>query len=104
MSDKQTDAVSDFLGQIVDQRHISGITPEIRARLIKELREQLMDQIDRGMINALTPQQLDQFNLMMVNQATTDQQITEFFNRSGVNSQQIALDTMLRFRQYYLGA
>ena len=34
----------------------------------------------------------------------TDEKMTEFMQNSGVNLAEVALDTMLKFRGFYLGA
>ncbi len=100
----EQDPVDQFVGQIIDQKNLAGITPEIKRQVVTELKGRLMDQIDRAMINALNRDQLDKFNALLDDQNTTDQQMQNFFANSGINSQQVALDTMLKFREFYLGA
>lgn len=100
----QLDEVDRFLNQILDEKKITGDSPEIRPQLIADLRHHLMEQIDRAMVEALTPQQVTQLNELMDRDDTTDQQIQDFFRQSGVDSQQVVLNTMMRFRRYYLGA
>lgn len=100
----EQDPVDQFVGQIIDQKNLAGITPEIKRQVVTELKGRLMDQIDRAMINALNRDQLDKFNALLDDQNTTDQQMQNFFANSGIDSQQVALDTMLKFREFYLGA
>ena len=97
MDDKQTpDPVDQFLNQILDEKKIAGSEdPEVRSRL--------MSQIDREMINALNAEQLEQLSNMLDKDDLTDAEIQDFFRQSGVNGQQVALETMMRFRTYYLG-
>lgn len=98
------DPVDLFIEQIVDQKNLAGVTPEIKQQVVTELKGRLMDQIDRAMIDSLNSEQLDKFNTLLDNQNTTDQQLQDFFATSGIDSQQVALDTMLKFREFYLGA
>ena len=105
MDDKQTlDPVDQFLNQILDEKEIAGSEdPEVRRQLIDDLRSRLMSQIDREMINALNAEQLEQLSNMLDKDDLTDAEIQDFFRQSGVNGQQVALETMMRFRTYYLG-
>ena len=105
MDDKQTlDPVDQFLNQILDEKKIAGSEdPEVRRQLIDDLRSRLMSQIDREMINALNAEQLEQLSNMLDKDGLTDAEIQDFFRQSGVNGQQVALETMMRFRTYYLG-
>ena len=105
MDDKQTlDPVDQFLNQILDEKKIAGSEdPEVRSQLIDDLRSRLMSQIDREMINALNAEQLEQLSNMLDKDDLTDAEIQDFFRQSGVNGQQVALETMMRFRAYYLG-
>ena len=105
MDDKQTlDPVDQFLNQILDEKKIAGSEdPEVRRQLIDDLRSRLMSQIDREMINALNAEQLEQLSNMLDKDDLTDVEIQDFFRQSGVNGQQVALETMMRFRTYYLG-
>ena len=105
MDDKQTlDPVDQFLNQILDEKKIAGSEdPEVRSQLIDDLRSRLMSQIDREMINALNAEQLEQLSNMLDKDDLTDAEIQDFFRQSGVNGQQVALETMMRFRTYYLG-
>ena len=105
MDDKQTlDPVDQFLNQILDEKKIAGSEdPEVRRQLIDDLRSRLMSQIDREMINALNAEQLEQLSDMLDKDDLTAAEIQDFFRQSGVNGQQVALETMMRFRTYYLG-
>ena len=98
------DPVDLFIEQIVDQKNLAGVTPEIKQQVVTELKGRLMDQIDRAMIDSLNNEQLDKFNTLLDSQNTTDQQLQDFFATSGIDSQQVVLDTMLKFREFYLGA
>lgn len=99
----QADPMDQFINQILDEKQLPGETPEVRQQLVADLRTRLMSQIDRAMLGALSSQQLDQLNQMLDRQDLSDSDIQNFFRNSGVDGQQVALDTMLRFRNYYLG-
>ncbi len=100
---EQPDSIDQFLGQIIDAKQIAVDTPEVRQQLIKDLRARLMEQIDRAMISALSEEQLDRLNVMLAGDDVQADEIQEFFRQSGINGEQVALNTMMRFRRYYLG-
>lgn len=104
METNSNDPIDQFLNQILDEKKITGETPEVRKQLVADLRGRLMNQIDRAMINALDAKQLDKLSAMLDQDTMSDEQLQNFFKESGVDGQQVALDTMLRFRSYYLGA
>ena len=97
--EQASDPIDRFLGQILDDKKITIDTPEV----ISDLRNHLMNQIDRAMINALSEEQLRQLNDLLDKEGVQDNEIQDFFRQSGINGEQVALNTMMRFRQYYLG-
>lgn len=102
-SNNGVDEVDQFLGQIIDEKNLTGITPEIKAHLVEDMRNRLMEQIDRAMVNALRPEQVQQLNSLLDAPNFSDDKVQAFFKDAGVDAERVALDTMMRFRQYYLG-
>lgn len=99
-----TDPIEQFVGQVLDAKKIPGTDdPEIRQQLVNDLKTRLMAQIDRAMLSALSEQQLDELNKMLDNPNIQESDIQEFYRRSGIDGRQIAFNTMMRFREYYLG-
>ena len=103
-STRTNDPIDQFLGQILDEKKITAATPEVRQQLIDDLRFHLMGQIDRAMVNALSAEQVTRLNQLLDQEDLTDQQVQEFFRSSGIDGERVALDTMIKFRQYYLGS
>ena len=102
-ANESPDEIDRFINQILDEKKIPGDSPQVRPTLVADLRARLINQIDRAMINALSAEQLDQLSQMLDGQALTDEQLQDFFRQSGIDGQRVALDTMIRFRNYYLG-
>lgn len=103
METNTNDSIDQFLNQILDEKKISGDTPEVRKQLVEDLRVQLMQQIDRAMINALDTEHLDQLSKALDQGIMSDQDMQNFFVQAGVDGERVALETMMRFREYYLG-
>ena len=98
------DPVDQFLGQILDEQQLIIDTPEARQQIIADMRALLMDQIDQAMVNELNDEQLDSLDQLLDQPDLQDSQIQEFFRQCGINGERVAMETMLRFRQYYLAA
>jgi len=96
------DQLDQFILDILEQKQLPGITPEVKAQLVTDLKQRLLDQIDRAIIDALPDDKMDQFNDLLDNSAD-DAQVQEFMVSAGVDVKQVAIDTMLRFRSLYLG-
>lgn len=101
----QTDPIELFVGQVLDAKKIPGTDdPEIRQQLINDLKTRLMAQIDRAMLSALSERQLDELNNLLDKPDLQDSDIQDFYRKAGIDGQQIAFNTMMRFREYYLGS
>jgi len=99
-----TDPIDQFVGQVLDEKKIPGTDdPEIRQQLINDLKTRLMSQIDRAMLSALSEKQLDELNALLDKPNLGDNDIQNFFRQSDVDGEQVAFNTMMRFREYYLG-
>lgn len=104
LNDASPDPVDRFLGQILDEQRLIIDAPEARQQIIADMRVLLMDQIDQAMVNELNDEQLDSLDQLLDQSDLQDSQIQEFFRQCGINGERVAMETMLRFRQYYLAA
>lgn len=92
-----------FIDEMIDEKQLSGVTDEVRAQLKSDLLAQLEDQINAALVNALSPDKVEALNDMLDQEGVTDEQVRQFIDGSGIDSQRIAASTMLRFRDLYLG-
>lgn len=102
-SQSTADNVDIFINQLLDAKHLSGETPESRQIIAADLRRELMEQIDRAMIGSLNSSQLEQLSKLLDDDSLTDDQVRQFFVSSGVDSEAVVFNTMVRFRAAYLG-
>jgi hypothetical protein len=100
MADPELDR---FINQILDEKQLSGVTPEVRVQLVADLKERLLDQINRALITALPEEKIVEFNLLLDDETASDEAIRQFITNSGVDVQKVTLQTMLRFSELYLG-
>jgi len=78
------------------------VDDEVKAQLESDLRIQLMDQIDRAVIEALPDDKVDGLNDLLDREAS-EEEIQQYVADSGVDVQRITTEAMLRFRDLYLG-
>lgn len=99
----QMQSIDDFVESILKDKGITDIEPEVKAGLIEEMKTRLMDQINKAAVMQLSEEKAAELAEKIKDPEFTDEKLTEFMQNSGVNLTQVALDTMLKFRGFYLG-
>ena len=98
------EALEKFVGEILADKDLSGMTDEAKVYLIDDLKTRLMDQINRALIDELSEEKLAEFNTMLDNDSITADQVQEFVASSGVDVKQVVARAALVFRDLYLQA
>lgn len=96
------DALSKFINDIIDAKNFKTLDGDVRQQLEKDLKNRLLDQIDRAVLGALPENKIDGFNDLLDRNAS-QQEVQQYIANSGVDTKKITLETMLRFRSLYLG-
>lgn len=96
-------SVDEFISQLLVDKGITDLEPEVEADLKAEMKTRLMDQINKAAVMQLSEEKAAELAGMVDNPDFTDEKVTEFMQNSGVNLTEVALDTMLKFRSLYLG-
>lgn len=99
----QVQSIDDFVESILKDKGITDLEPEIKADLKEEMKARLTDQINKAAIMQLSEEKAAELAEKIKDPEFTDEKLTEFMQNSGVNLTQVALDTMLKFRGFYLG-
>lgn len=99
----QMQSIDDFVESILKDKGITDVDPEVKADLMEEMKTRLMDQINKAAIMQLSEEKAAELAEKIKDPEFTDEKLTEFMQNSGVNLTQVALDTMLKFRGFYLG-
>lgn len=94
--------IDDFVESLLNDKGIE-VEPEIREELKADMKKRLMDQINRAAIQALSEEKADELAKKIDDPNFTNEDMTKFMQDSGVNLAEVALETMLRFRSFYLG-
>lgn len=98
------DKLDDFIDKLLDKKKVSHEPIDVREQLHKDLKQRLLDQIDAAIINQLNEEQADAFGQLLDEPNITDKGIQEFFAKTNIDRQKIALETMLRFQALYSGS
>ena len=96
------DALSKFINDIIDAKNFKTLDSDVRQQLEQDLKNRLLDQIDRAVLGALPENKIDGFNDLLDRDAS-QQEVQRYVATSGVDTKKITLETMLRFRSLYLG-
>lgn len=96
------DALSKFINDIIDAKGYKTLDGDVRRQLEQDLKNRLLDQIDRAVLGALPENKIDGFNDLLDRNAS-QQEVQQYIANSGVDTKKITLETMLRFRSLYLG-
>lgn len=96
------DALSKFINDIIDAKNFKTLDGDVRRQLEQDLKNRLLDQIDRAVLEAVPEDKIDGFNDLLDRNAS-QQEVQQYIANSGVDTKKITLETMLRFRSLYLG-
>ena len=97
------ESVDQFIEQLIIDKGVSDIEPEILAEMKAEMKQKLLDQIDRAAVMKLSEEKATELAAKVDDPEFTNEKMTEFMANSGVDLTQVALETMLKFRTFYLG-
>lgn len=97
------DEMDKFINQILDAKQLSGVTDDVRQQLVADLKQRLLDQINRALIDALPEEKAAAFDSLLDDETIDDGAVQQFIAESGVDVKRVTLQTMLRFSELYLG-
>ncbi len=97
------DELDVFINGILDDKKLSGLDDEVRAQLVYDLRQRLLDQINRAVVAELPEDILSQLDVAMDSADVSEEQVQRMIVDSGVDVKRITVESMLRFRDLYLG-
>lgn len=96
------DGLNKFIEDMLVEKDLPGITPEAKDMLVVDLKQRLMDQINRSIIDAMPDDKIDEFDTLLDKEGVDDNQLQQFIVDAGVDVKQETIKTMLAFRLLYL--
>ena len=95
--------IDEFIESLLNEKGITNVEPEVREELKADMKAKLLDQIDRAAVQALSEDKAAELAKLVEDPDFTNEKMTQFMQDSGVNLTEVTLETMLRFRSFYLG-
>jgi hypothetical protein len=96
------DQLDTFIKDIIDAKQLPGINDEAKNGLVEEMRERLIERINRAMVEALPEDKVAGFSALLDVESTTSDDVQNYIVASGVNVEKVTAKTMLDFRDLYL--
>ena len=94
--------IDDFIENLLNEKGITDLPADTREELTADMKNCLTDQINKAAIMELSEEKAAELSDLLDDPNFTNEKMTEFMQNSGVNLVEVALDTMLRFRNFYL--
>lgn len=94
--------IDDFIENLLNEKGITDLPADTREELATDMKNRLTDQINKATIMELSEEKAAELSDLLDDPDFTNEKMTEFMQNSGVNLVEVALDTMLRFRNFYL--
>ncbi|MCG5094889.1 hypothetical protein MBN60_01645, partial [Candidatus Saccharibacteria bacterium] len=79
------DALSKFISDIIDAKGYKTLDSDVRRQLEQDLKNRLLDQIDRAVLEALPENKIDGFNDLL-DRGASQQEIQQYIANSGVDT------------------
>jgi hypothetical protein len=96
------DQLDTFIKDIIDAKQLPGINDEAKNGLVEEMRERLIERINRAMVEALPEDTVAGFSALLDVESTTSDDVQNYIVASGVDVEKVTAKTMLDFRDLYL--
>ncbi len=94
----QDEVMALFVEQLLVDKGVEA-TDELRA----ELAEKISDRVNMEILKGMSDEMLDQLNAALDNPEVSDEEIERMIESSGVDVAKVTGETMLAFREEYLG-
>ena len=96
------DQLDAYIRDIINTKQLTGITDEAKEGLVEEMRERLLDMINRALVEALPEEKVVAFSELLDTEGLSEAEIQRFITESGVDVEKVTAKTLLAFRELYL--
>lgn len=96
------DKLDEFVNEILEAKKLPQMSDEVKKQLIVDMRQGLLDQVNRALLAALPDDKTAEFDQLLDQPDISDEQVQQFIIDSGVDIQKVTARTMLQFRDQYL--
>ncbi|MBR0479874.1 hypothetical protein IJJ49_01215 [Candidatus Saccharibacteria bacterium] len=95
--------IDEFLKGLLKKKGITELTPEIEESVLSDMKSRLLEQINKAAILALPEEKVIELSKISENSASSQSEINEFMEKSGVDFNKVVRETCERFSKLYLG-
>lgn len=92
-----------FVEGLINDKNIEGLTPEGRKQIAGEIKDELVQQINRAVLMELPDDKLDEIDQKLEAGEIQPEELQAIIQDSGVDVAKITAETMLYFKAFYLG-
>ena len=97
------DELDGFVDSLIEKKNLKGLTPEGRETVARELKELVVEEINRAIIDALPDDKLDELDRITSQENFNPEDVQKLIADSGINTAKITTETLLYFESFYLG-
>ena len=96
------DDLDTFIKEIIDTKQLPGLTDDARQGLHEEMRDRLLDMINRSLIDALSDEKAEELSSLLDHEGVSDEVVSQFIATSGIDASKVTAKTLIAFRALYL--
>ena len=93
---------NEFIEGLLNEKGIVIDDPEIKQQVVAEMAAKLEEETNRALVESLSEEQAKELAAKIDQPDFTEENMTEFMQKSGVDIAKITEDTKNRFREFYL--
>lgn len=95
--------IDESIESLLREKGITQIEPEVKEELKADMKDKLLDQINRAAVQSLSEDEAANLAKLIENPDFTNEKMTQFIQNSSVDLTNITSETMARFKKFYLG-
>lgn len=93
---------NEFIEGLLNEKGITIDDEEVKKQVVAEMVAKLEEETNRALVNSLSEEQAKELAAKIDQPDFTEENVTEFMQKSGVDIAKITEDTKNRFREFYL--
>lgn len=92
----------DFCRKLIEMKQMSGLSDAVIDGMANDMANELSNRIEKAIISAMTFDEIDKLQKML-SENSKQEKVDEFIRNSSVDVDQITIQTMISFKEFYLG-
>lgn len=96
------DSLDVFINEIIEAKQLPGMTEEAKVGVREEMKDRLLDLINRALIEALPEDTVSGFMSLLDKEGLTQEEVQSYITASGVDVELVTRQVLSTFRDAYL--